>query len=243
MALLIKLIKRKFMKPIPDLIKDLMDGCSAQSKMASRLWTTTALVSIIAIMPYSEGTDLIKIPLISENVSPKDFYPFAAVLISILFIGFGSLHAQVIRSRALLQKAIESMSDKYLVPDKIHIQDVIDCILVSNMNRVAPLPQLFQGKYQFYPEANNRSKFIKGLTFTYYFLMKIMTIFVVYGLPGFALFRSISKGNLSHASQTSWGLLNICFYPFFIVAILALIQLAYSDIRFIFKVFKRIASS
>jgi hypothetical protein len=228
------------MEPIPDLIKDLAEGHSTQNKLAYRMWTTTAIVSIIAIMPYSEGTNAIKIPLINEGVSPQDFYPFTAILISILFISFSTLHAQVIRSRMLLQRAIDAMKNKYLETDNIHIQDALDCILTSNINRVAPLSQLFQGKYQFFPEANKRPKWVRKSTFLYYLVMKSMTLFVVYGLPGVALFRSISKGNLFWASQTSWGLFNFLFYPFFIVAFLSFLQLAYSDIKYMFIVFKRL---
>lgn len=227
------------MKEIPSLIKELIDGHSTQNKLASKLWTTLAIVSIIAIIPY-DIKDKIEIPLIKKDVSSQFFYSFSSILISILFISFSNLHIQVIRSRQFLQRAINGMKDKYLIPNVIHIQDVVDCIITSNLNRVAPLAQIFQGNKQFYPEADSRSKQIRKLTYSYYFIVKTLTLLIFYGLPAIGFYISLRNSSLLNIHLKTCLFYNWLFYPFMIIAIISFVTLMITEFKFILSVSIRI---
>ncbi|NLD91292.1 MAG: hypothetical protein GX639_01355 [Fibrobacter sp.] len=225
---------------IPPLIKDLMDGHSTQNQLASKLWTTLAVASIITVLPYEITNTKIAIPLIDKEVSPDYFYSFCAMLISILFITFCNQHVQVIRSRKFLQRAIQEMSDPYLIPKKIHIQDVIDCTITSHLNRVAPLAQLFQGDYTFFPESNNRPRHIRMLSFSYYVIIKSLTLLVFYGLPVLAIAKSIKTISLFTAGFDNLSFFKVLLFPTSIVAGISLISLLITEIKFILLISRRI---
>jgi hypothetical protein len=225
---------------IPSLIKDLMDGHSTQNQLASKLWTTLAVASIITVLPYEITNTKIAIPLIDKEVSPDYFYSFCAMLISILFITFCNQHVQVIRSRKFLQRAIDAMTNKYLIPEKIHIQDVIDCTITSHLNRVAPLAQLFQGKYTFFPESNNRPRYIRIFSFSYYVIIKVLTLSVFYGLPVLALVKSLLTISLFTAGFANLSFFKVLLFPTSFIAVVCLLSLLVTEIKCIILISKRV---
>ena len=231
---------------IPDYLLKLADGFSTHTRVASRFWITLALLSLLVLMPSSskaKNPDSIKIWFVGVEVNKSDFYPFSALLVSILIIGFGSAHIQLVRSRYLLQRAIVlNLKNKSFLPSNIDLRDFVDSIVSQTINRTAPLAQYLRGKYQFFPEAEDCPKTVNFISIGYYILLKLVNVIVMYVFPAFALFVSFSQGNLTLWKNKSWGIPNILLIYVCGVASLILIQLIGSEILCTQRAIKRILS-
>jgi hypothetical protein len=231
---------------LPNFFVHLTNGFSTQTKVATRFWTILALVSLLAVMPNHitnerTGETKVKMPFSIGEVERSDFYPFATLFISILIIGFGSANFQAVRSRRLIQRAIEALNGDLAFPGNIHLQDIFDAIASPSINRIAPLAQILQGKFQFYPESKNCPKTRTLLSTIYYFLLKAVTILVMYIFPAYALINSFVLGELFDWNARPWKIHIIFFWFISLMALLILFQLFISDIFFIKRALKRIA--
>jgi hypothetical protein len=215
----------------PDHLIKLAEGFSTQTQTASKFWLALAIVSAIVVIPVSNGTS-IKIPFDLGTVPQTDFYPFSALLISILIIGFGSAHIQSIRSRKLIQRVIDSLNNQVYLPGQVHVRDFLDSIVSPSISRTAPLAQYLRTKHQFFPESSNASRLKNLISTSAYCLLKIATILVIYLFPGFALLKSAWHGGLLSICKHTWGIPNLFFVFITIVATLILLELLISEIKY-----------
>lgn len=174
-------------KEIPDFLLKMVEGCSAYAQLSAKYWIACALLSIVTLSVHSP-IGSVKLPLDLPEFSKADFFPCMFLIISVLFIVYGSATTQAIRARWLINRFIYSSDHQFIFPAKIHLPDIIDVILFPAINRVAPLAQVFQLKNKFLPEANYVSSNLKKRLFQWYYaFLKVIAGFTLYGLPSFAL--------------------------------------------------------
>ena len=109
-----------------------------------------------------------------------------------------------------------------------------------SFNRVAPLGQILQGKYQFFPEADSIPMPLRVLGFTYYLALKIFTFFIMYAFPFYALVISYSNSFPVDGDADFWGLPIIIFKMFGMVGGLVLAQLFIVDVLFVIRATRRL---
>ena len=217
---------------INESLKQLADGYSTHSRQASRYWIVLAIASLFAVTPraLSEEAQKLDLPFGLGTVTKEEFYPFSAITVSLLIIGYASNTIQVSRIRMLVEKLFkkwkESTKNEYL----IHIQDIFEAITSPTITHVAPLAQIFYGKQQFFPESDNISDKRRVATYFYYVFLKIIVVFVVYALPLYALILSVKKGNLYKWNDKSWEIPNLFFWPVLLPAFLVFCELLYLEI-------------
>jgi len=225
-------------KKIPEFLLKIIEGHSIFHKVYIKFWVTLATFSLIILVP-TETKDGISLPFELGSYKKEDFYPLGFIIISILVICFGSTFSQSFRMSKLLHRAIEKVKNDYIYYDTIYLQDIVDGLIYPSLTRVAPLAQLSQGKYQFFPENKNIPYFRKVLATIYYTFLKVIAISVMHLLPAWALYISFSRG-IYHKKEL---LLNLPIFVFWILGIasfMILAQLMFEDIRFTTRVWKRL---
>jgi hypothetical protein len=75
----------------------------------------------------------------------------------------------------------------------IHPRDLFDALQTPNLSRVASLPQLARGEYQFYPQPSKIPPLPTVLTTALYVCLKALAIIVYFILPGAALGVTIQR--------------------------------------------------
>jgi hypothetical protein len=236
--------KNDFNIELPEFLVQLTEGFSTQTKIANRFWTALALVCLIAIMPTASTIDktTINMPFGLGDVQRPDFYPLATLFISILIIGFCSASFQAIRTRSLIHRAIESLKRDIVLPGNIHLQDVFDIINHPSIFRVAPIAQVLQGSFQFYPESKKCPRKRVFLSTIYYLFLKVITFLVMYIFPAYGLVNSFLSGGLSSWDADPWKIHVIFFWFPSIMALLILFQLFVSDSLYVTRALKRISA-
>lgn len=227
-----------------ELIENLCTGYSTQSKTANQFWLALIISSVIALTGRIESkgmpTDsLIQLPFTLGGVNAADFYTISIILISVLLIAFDAAMIQAIRARMLIQKGIEQLEPKYI--HGIHIQDYVDSRLAPTYNRVAPIAQFLSGKKQFFEPGVKQGALAKRVGVVFYFLLKAITYFLMYGIPLFAVCRCWN----TLKQTTEPGQLQIPELVLGIVILFAIIStviLLWGDIRYLYRVIKRIKS-
>ncbi|MBO9564898.1 MAG: hypothetical protein J7621_19130 [Niastella sp.] len=213
-------------KKIPDFLLKLTDGCSIYAQVATKYWVVCALLSILTLS-VQDLSGAVKLPFDLPELSKVDFFPFMFLIISVLFIVFGSSTAQAIRARMLINRFIYSEGNNFVLPAKIYLPDVIDVILYPAINRVAPLVQVLQPMNKFLPEANEiSSSGKKSLLIWYYGFLKVVSAIILYGLPSFALIYCIYMV-VQFSDSLSWitKTLLIIVSPLVIITLVTLILL------------------
>jgi|GEM_PF-1207998 len=223
---------------VPEHLSKLIEGFSTQTKTATQYWLALAVISVLVIIP-SATAESIKLPFELGAIKQSDFYPFAAFLISVLIIGFGSSHVQAIRTRTLIQRIIDESESKYL-SGRIHLRDFVDSTVSPSLTRTAPLAQYLRGKYQFYPESEKSSLIMNIFSASIYLLLKIAAFLVVYLIPAFSLYKSMANGHLSSLWSISCGIPNIFFLFVSVIAVLILLELMFSEAIYIITSIRQI---
>lgn len=232
---------------LPEFIMQLSQGCATQARVANRFWLALAFVSLLAVMPRPVETKVpgnheLDLPFGIGKVESTDFYPLATALMCILVVGFGSAHIQSIRSIKLIQRAIEALQGELILPGNIYFLDAFDNIVTPSINRVAPIAQVLQGDFQFYPKSYECPKWKILLSAAYYILLKILTTLVLLLFPVFSLVSSFNQGGLVHWDARPWNIHVFFFWFATAVALLILFQLLIMDSLFMMRALKRIAA-
>jgi len=223
-----------------DIILKISDGYSTQSKIANQFWLILVIYCIITLLATGSqaNKNLIELPFSLGKVKTFDFYQLNIILISILSISFTSAMIQVIRTRKLIQKMIDGLTDKNIISN-IHIQDYLDSTFSPTYNRVAPISQYLLGKNQFFNEGTP-NKFIKNISSIFYVLLKLTTFVVLYFLPFFSLYRCwsfILKNQHSDSEILiyTWVLIFVTLMAFISIVILFV-----GDLKYLRIVLKRL---
>lgn len=219
----------------PDLLKLLSDGYSLQNKIATGFWIFMATFSVFVFLPHSPNDT---INILFFNINYESFYPFSYIVLSLVIICYGSITAQSIRSRNLIQKLIDKHKNKYI--DSIHIQDAFDSIIFSTLYRVSPLAQILQGREeQFYPKSKNSPIIIRAFAALYFIILKLLTIIFMEILPGYALIYSFNKGKIINLKASSLQIPNLLLILCGVVSIIVIYELIVLNIAFCFRVIKQ----
>ena len=233
---------------IPDLIIQLSDGLSNHIKASARYWMALALISVItivSIVPEASNTvinsnNTVTLPFGFGDINQNYFYPFSAVLISLLTISFGASQAQMIRARKLANTVLRATYKDINFSGDIDLRDAFDVINATSINRTAPLAQLILGSHQFYPSKDKQPIIRKIIAITYQAALKTASYLVIYLLPFYALYISFIYGELLNSGNST---LVMPFYFLWVVsglATLILLQLLCLEIIYSFSAFKRI---
>ena len=223
-----------------ELITKLTEGYSTQSSTTNKFWVVLIIASTIGLVGRPDVDNLIELPFTLGKVYAADFYSISIILISVVIIAFSSAMIQTIRTRMLIQKAINDLSDAELFIGKVHIQDYFDSISTPTYSKVAPIAQFILGKNQFFGEpkpSKGRRRFAKLV----YLVLKYSTFIFLYLIPIWALVKCWTNKN--HASPN--GTINIP--GFLLVAIMTLaassvVILFVGDIKHIGRASKKITS-
>ena len=226
---------------VPDIFRQLSEGCSTQVKVATKYWLALAIASTFAVMPTPKDGQL-ALPLFSITVSMGDFYPFVFLLISVLVLGYGSANCQAIRTRRLIQRYIDNSSEKFFSNGEIHLQDLFDSIVSPSINRVAPLAQILQGKDQFYSRTASRPTCKSILLAAYFAVLRLAGLLAIEIFPAYALIVSARKGSLFFSDVTPLNVPIYFFWFFGGLAFLILIETLYFDISYSIRSLKRICN-
>ncbi len=218
---------------IPDALKQLAEGFSSHNKSASIYWLAIGVVSTLVIMPTTPNGQ-VDLPFVQANVAITDFYPFAFILLSLLIIVYGSIKSHSIRVRKLIQRYIvlynERQETNNPYRERLYLQDLFDSITSPGIAKVAPLAQIIQGKYQFYPEAHKRPLILSILGGIYFCVLRIIGILIIEIFPGYALFLSARYINLLSNSANNWKIPKIFFLIVGFTAAIIMFQLLILDI-------------
>ena len=175
------------------LIKEIAGGVSTQVRFSNRIWLALILLTFVVLLhaTHPSPKDKTNLPFQLGTVDTTIFRVVSCPLLAILLISFLAAHAQEARAAHLAQRMIEKLkkgNDTWPYP-----RDMYDFMRHPSLVRVAPLPQLARGKYQFYPENENCPRLLNILTQFYYLVLKILAIIVYFILPcvalGFAFYR------------------------------------------------------
>lgn len=216
-----------------DLLKELRDGYSAQTKTSNKYWGLLMLASVISVSNYRNTEKLIDLPFSLGKVSQTDFHSFILLLICTLAIAFASAWLQQLRTRNLIQKVIDDIPEDKKYIKKIHIQDLFDSTSLQTFNRVSPIAQVMQGKNQFFGEENPRRgrRFLGATT---YLLLKIPTSIIIFLFPLFALYRS-ARYFSNHNEGTSWNIPIFFYWLIISISTLVFLIMIYYGIKYILK--------
>lgn len=221
-----------------NLIKELAEGHSKQSKIANQFWLVLMISSVIAFAGNAGANNRYNLPFTLGEVSASDFYFISLILISITTIAFTSAMIQAIRARMLIQKVIDSLTEKERYVEEIHIQDYLDSILTPTYNRVAPISQYLLGKNQFFGNGK-QNKFLKSIGAIFYIILKLLTFGFIYIIPLLAINKCLVylKDNINN------GIIHIhnsILYSLVFISLICILILFVGDIKYILRALRRI---
>jgi hypothetical protein len=215
-------------------IKELATAVSTQAQVANRAWlalTTSALVAVIPHVPKENGN--LALPFGLGDVKPTVFDTVAFSILVVLAIAFAAAHAQQIRAQKLAQREIDSLRDEAPSSEGLHPRELFDMWCLPSLNRVAPLAQLLRDKYQFFSDSPKCPKWRRLISVAYYALLKVASMVVYYGLPGWALWQA-------HSSVKHAGAVGLILLLGSVIAGVALIQIFLSDVAYSSRVIRHL---
>lgn len=215
-------------------VKELATAVSTQAQVANRAWLALTTVALVAVIPHvrKENADL-ALPFGLGEVNSIVFGTVAFSILVVLAIAFAAAHAQQIRAQKLAQRELDSLSKDDPSGKGLHPREMFDMWCLPSLNRVAPLAQLLRGKYQFFPDSSNCPVWLRRVTVAYYVLLKVASIVVYYGLPGWALWQA-------HGSLKYSGEVGLIFALGAVIAGVALVQIVLSDVAYSWRVIRHL---
>ena len=226
-------------------IKDLAEAASNQIKIGNRIWIGLIILSIFIILPRPniQGMKTVSLPFDFPDVEFIYFYFVSILLLSVFIIAFCQAHAQSIRALKLAHRAIDKMMDRTLANETIYPRDFFDMLIIHSFSRVAPLPQLLRGKYQFFPESSECPRYLRRLITLYYVILQILSIIVYYCVPGIAFTIALMRyfDNIESESLFSWNKIFIILLAF--ITFVVLLQIIVYAIKHVINVAKIISKS
>ena len=174
-------------------LKLLTQVASTQATYSNRVWLTLAIISIVAIIAPQSTENKIKLPFEIGEIDVTWFYLISTMLIAVLLIAFCSAQSQMIRTQKLSIRKLKSLKENQINKYITHPRDLYDSTVQLSMLRVAPIAQIFKGKYQFYPEASKCPKWRVITSIILYIYLKVLGFIIFYFLPIMALIVVYTK--------------------------------------------------
>ncbi|MFT3911428.1 MAG: hypothetical protein QM737_18540 [Ferruginibacter sp.] len=221
-----------------EFIEKMSAGYSTQSKTANTFWLVLIISSIVALIGRKDENNLIDLPFTLGKVISMDFYSVSLIIISVVAIVFSAAMAQMLRTRMLIQKVIDDLSEKEKYIGKIHIQDFFDSIATPNYTRVAPISQFMLGKNQFFG-TGKPNKFLKFFATFFYIILKLTVFGFLYFVPIIAVNRCWINLDFT-ASNSSIHVSKLLLIFITVLAAISMVILLIGDIKSIARVSRRI---
>ena len=175
-----------------DLIKELASAVSLQTDVSNRSWLTLILVSVVALLPREQATE-VSLPLGLGAVSAPWFHFVMFFLLVILGIGFAAAHAQQVRAERLAYDALKHLVDEPLSALRIRPRDLFEVLRIPSVNYIAPIAQQFRDPHKFDSSAPRPPSWRQPASKMYYVSLKVVSWFVYFGLPLLALWLSFAR--------------------------------------------------
>jgi hypothetical protein len=223
-----------------EFISKLAEGYSTQAKTTNKFWLVLIVASIIALVGRIDSEKLIDLPFTLGKVQIADFYTIIIILISAVVIVFSASMAQTMRTRLLIQKAIDNLPETEKFIAGIHIQDYFDSMVSPTYMRVAPISQFLFGKKQFFG-SGDQSKLIKYSSSVLYILLKLTTFVFLYILPALAIKKCWQNKSIGALTQTL-HIPDFYLHALTFFAGLCMLIMFFGDIKNIIGVLKRLFS-
>lgn len=212
----------------PDVVKDLAEAFSGQSKLSNRLWIALIAVTIFIILPVplsNSGKSDRELPFGFGHVETNDFDLIALVILAVLTIAFCQAHAQAIRAYRLAHQIIDRLelagTDSMVSP-----RQFFDFLAIPSLTRVGPLPQLLLKSAQNFSRYRCLSLLVLNwLASVYFLVLKFVANLIIFGLPAIALVIGCQR-LLSNQSVSMWA---YAVAATGLVALLALAQIAVTE--------------
>lgn len=224
-----------------ELIKVLSEGYSKQSKTANQFWLVLIIASIITMTGSVNDDNMIELPFTLGTVVPKDFYSISMVLISVVSIAYTSAMIQAIRTRMLIQTAIEELMKSQTFFSNIHIQDIVDSILSPTYNRVAPISQFILGKNQFLGQGPQKNH-VRWAGIVLYVFFKLCGFISMYLIPLLAVVKCYDY-LIEHGTENTINLPFAVIIFLVILALISIVILLVGEIRYLGRVILKIIKS
>lgn len=219
-----------------DFVRGIADGVSTQSRFANRIWLALMILTFVVLVhaAHPSEQDKTSLPFQLGTLDTTVFHAVSCPMLAVLLIAFLAAHAQQVRAADLAQRVIDEVEkEKETWP---HPRDIYDVMRHPTLIRVAPLPQLARGKYQFYPESYDCPLLRRILTTSYYVVLKLLGIIVYFFLPIIALCFAFYRFAIEPTTSLSW--LKWVVGVFVTVAFIASIQAICIELRYVFHVVK-----
>jgi hypothetical protein len=197
-------------------IKELASAVTTQAQVANRVWLGLMTVAVIALLPRTSAGE-VALPFGFGKVDATSFHVILFLMLFVLTIAFSSAYAQQFRAQKLAQSFVDSALKSPTSYAGAHPRDRFDMLRLPSFNRVAPLGQLVLGQHQFYTLAGSCPRWRRVTGTVYYLLLKLTSLIVYFGLPGFALF---------HSCKETWNVASLR-WPVTLAAVLAASTLAH----------------
>jgi hypothetical protein len=180
-------------KQTEDQIERLAKAVSTQAEVANRIWLGLVTVSIVGLLPrvpIRDSPGYSDLPLGLGRAADTSFHLIVFLILVVLAIAFSAAHAQQIRAQALAQDFINTLPQHETGTLGMHPRELFDFLRSPSLNRVAPLAQLFRGRYQFYRSRASCPAWLRIASTLYYIPLKLASMIVFFGLPAFSLCHS-----------------------------------------------------
>lgn len=174
-----------------ELLKELSQGCSIQSRTANQFWIVLAITSFITLISQPNTKGNLVLPFELGEISSSVFYILALILICFLSIAYVSALIQSSRTRNLIQKLIKGMSKKEVFIHKVHLQDFVDISISPTYLRVAPISEYLLGRNQFISTISRRKcSILNTISAIFYLILKSLVFIFTYIISIFAIYKS-----------------------------------------------------
>lgn len=230
---------------IPALVKDLAEGISVQAKTLNRFLLGLIVLAIFIVLPEKaevSGSSARTLPFRLGTVDAAWFDPIACAIMSVLSIAFSSAHAAVLRATKLAHRAIDHYAKEGQLPSGITIRDVFDSLRVASFTRVAPLPQMLRGEYQFSERKSECPRWRLVWTARLYCFLKCLSVTVYVLLPMLALGTAYVNVVAGEAKYTGKPVVVILISIFSISALFCLFVIGCNEVRYMLTVYSKITS-
>lgn len=207
-----------------ELVRTLAQAVSEQAQVANRTWIALVSVSVYGSLPHR--SDVVALPFGLGDASREWFYVVICLLLAVLSVAYAAAQAQQSRAHRLAQFQLSSRGNALISGTHLHPRDLFDSLRVPSLSRVAPLPQLLQGRKAFYSTGMSVSRVRRRLATLYYYSLKLLTWLVFYVAPGAALWGAFGKAEVD-------GWQSCVLATFAVVASLALLQVLADDVVYV----------
>jgi hypothetical protein len=225
---------------IPPMVKDLAEAVSTQAKFANRLWVVLIAMTLLVLLPPPLGgasPATRQLPFALGIVESSAFNVVALAVLGSLIIGFCQAQAQCIRTTILAHRFLDTLAGATTIAGTVHPRDLFDALRTPTLGRAAPLPQLLQGKFQFFPDKPKCPPWRRRCSVIYYVFLKLLAFVVYLVLPAVALYMAhwaIGNDRASTQAIPSWAIVLARLLE--AGAAISLLHLVVEDVRYLWRV-------